>query len=424
MTIKELILKGIPSYCTASKSVLRALLKRAARNSQPVLVEATANQINQYGGYTGMQPQEYREMVLKMADQVSCPRNMLFFGGDHLGPLVWDQLPEQEAMSKASELVRLFAAAGYSKLHLDTSMRLGDDPQDRPLTNAVIARRGATLYAAAMKGYSEALKTDPKLPRPVFIIGSEVPIPGGTQEQEDSISVTSPEALRNTLEAYRKAFSDAGFDQGLKDIIAIVVQPGVEFGSDELHVYNRSAAQKLTAEVRELKDELVLEGHSTDYQPREALREMMEDGIKILKVGPALTFAYRDALFALSEIERILIPEHDRADLPQVLEEVMCSSPGNWQHHYSGTPDQQLLLRRYSLSDRSRYYFSNREVQLAEEKLFSNLEKVHIPLGLLHQFMPKQFDEIIAGRLQAEPRLLAEYAVDLVARDYEYACSR
>lgn len=424
MNLSELIFKGIPSYCTASKPVLRALLRRAAETKQPVLVEATANQINQFGGYTGMQPKDYREMVLKIADQVSCPRQLVLFGGDHLGPLVWGKLPEEEAMSRAVVLVRLFAAAGYSKIHLDTSMRLADDPQDQPLTDDVIARRGAALYAAAMEGYREALKNEPDLPRPVFIIGSEVPIPGGTQVQEDSISVTKVEALHNTLDAYRKAFTDAGIADGLKDVIAVVVQPGVEFGSDEVHTYNRAAAEELILGVKSLDGKVVLEGHSTDYQPKSALREMVEDGIKILKVGPALTFAYRDALFALSEIERILIPADQRADLPGVLENVMCASPANWQHHYSGSPEELLLLRKYSLSDRSRYYFSSDEISAAEEKLFTNLEKVHISLGLLHQFMPMQFEAVVSGQLKAEPRLLAEYAVVHVAKDYEYAVGR
>ncbi|MEG1491441.1 MAG: class II D-tagatose-bisphosphate aldolase, non-catalytic subunit [Oscillospiraceae bacterium] len=421
MNINEIMLKGIPSYCTASKAVLRAVLRRAATNNQPVLVEATANQINQFGGYTGMQPKDYREMVLKLAEQVSCPPQLVIFGGDHLGPLVWNNLPEQEAMSRAETLVRLFAASGYSKLHLDTSMRLADDSQDQALSDEIIARRGATLYAAAMEGYGEALKKEPELPRPVFIIGSEVPIPGGTQVQEESISVTKLEALHATLDAYRDAFTAAGFGEGMRDVIAVVVQPGVEFGSDEVHVYNRAAAEKLTAGIKELKGSIVLEGHSTDYQPKEALREMVADGIKILKVGPALTFAYRDALFALSEMERILVPTEERADLPGVLESTMCASPADWQHHYSGSSDEMLLLRKYSLSDRSRYYFSKPEIQAAEEKLFSNLEKMHIPLGLLYQYMPQQFNEVVSGRLKAEPRLLAEYAVELVAKDYEYA---
>lgn len=418
MELRSLIHSGIPSYCTANKPVIRALLRRAADNGLPVLLEATANQINQFGGYTGMQPADYREMVWAIADEVGCPRQQIFLGGDHLGPLVWCDLPEEEAMERAKTLVRLFAQAGYDKIHLDTSMRLKDDPVDQPLSDEVIARRGAALYAAAMEGFASTEISSAR--RPVFIIGSEVPIPGGTQEQEDSIVVTRPEALRRTMDAYQSAFAAAGFPEGMQDVVAVVVQPGVEFGSDEVHVYDPEKATELTASLSSFNS-LVLEGHSTDYQPREALRQMVRDGIRILKVGPALTFAYRDALFALSSIERCLLPAEQCADLPAVLEQVMLREPGNWVRHYHGTAEELERLRKYSLSDRCRYYFSQPDVIAAEEKLFANLRTVRIPLGLLHQYMPRQFAAVVSGRLDTDPQTLAAFGVEAVAEDYEYA---
>ena len=48
-------------------------------------------------------------------------------GGDHLGPYVWRAEPADEAMAKARDLVRDYVAAGYTKIHLDASMRLGGD---------------------------------------------------------------------------------------------------------------------------------------------------------------------------------------------------------------------------------------------------------------------------------------------------------
>lgn len=418
MELRSLIRSGIPSYCTASKPVIRALLRRAAASGEPVLLEATANQINQFGGYTGMLPADYRDMVWAIADEVGCPRSRVFLGGDHLGPLVWSGLPEAEAMDRAKTLVRLFAQAGYDKIHLDTSMRVKDDPLDRPLSDEVIARRGAALYAAAMEGFHSA--EIPAARRPVFIIGSEVPIPGGTQAQEDSITATRPEALRRTMEAYQNAFAAAGFPDGMQDVVAVVVQPGVEFGSDEIHIYDREKAAVLTATLPSFGG-IVLEGHSTDYQPKEALRQMVQDGIRILKVGPALTFAYRDALFALSSIERQLCSAELRADLPDVLEQVMLRDPANWERHYHGSPEELVRLRKYSLSDRSRYYFSDPAVIAAEEKLFANLRSVQIPLGLLHLYMPRQFAAVASGALAADPQALAEFAVESVAADYEYA---
>ena len=207
-------------------------------------------------------------------------------------------LKSGEVMDKAVELVRLFVLAGFKKIHLDTSMRLADDPRDRPLTDETIARRGARLYAACEEAYQTLHADNPDEVRPVYIVGSEVPIPGGAQDAESSISVTRPEALNKTVETYRGAFAAAGCADGFENVIGVVVQPGVEFGDADFFRYNRANAKELTAAAKKL-DGIVLEGHSTDYQPAEALREMVEDGIAILKVGPALTFGLREGLFAL-----------------------------------------------------------------------------------------------------------------------------
>ena len=80
---------GIPSYCTANELAIRAALIRAKENNTPVLIEATANQVNQFGGYTGMLPADYRKEVLKMAEEVGVPKDQVILAGDHLGPLTW-----------------------------------------------------------------------------------------------------------------------------------------------------------------------------------------------------------------------------------------------------------------------------------------------------------------------------------------------
>ncbi|MBQ5376625.1 MAG: class II D-tagatose-bisphosphate aldolase, non-catalytic subunit, partial [Lachnospiraceae bacterium] len=225
---------GIPSFCTASDLVIEACLKQAIRFDDSVLIEATANQVNQFGGYTGMKPADYRDFVYRIADGVGFPRERIILGGDHLGPLTWQNEPEEEAMKKSIELVKLFVLAGFKKIHLDTSMRVADDPKDQPLTDETIARRGAILYEACEEAYQELRKANPQEERPAFIIGSEVPIPGGAQEEEDSISVTKPEAVEKTLAVYKEQFEKRGLTNAFDNIIGIVVQPGVEFGDADV----------------------------------------------------------------------------------------------------------------------------------------------------------------------------------------------
>lgn len=411
---------GIPSFCTANELVIEACLQQGKRFGDDILIEATANQVNQYGGYTGMNPEQFKQKVYEIADRVSFPKDRIILGGDHLGPLTWNNEPEETAMKKAEELVREFVLAGYKKIHLDTSMRLGDDSKIEVLPTRLIAKRGARLYKVCEDAYQALLKKNPEEMRPSYVIGSEVPIPGGTQEKEDQVAITKVEDLHETIQMYKEEFEKLGLIHALDTIVGVVVQPGVEFGDENLVRYNRAETVSLSEAIAEYPG-LVLEGHSTDYQGARQLKEMVEDGVAILKVGPALTFAVREGLFALSCIERELIDKEKWADFPQVLENAMLKNPKNWKNHYKGGEEEQHLKRRYSFSDRCRYYLSQEEVQTAIEKLFKNLDEVHIPLGLLHQYFPQQYIKIRDGRLTLKARELAKDKVVECIEDYNYA---
>ena len=411
---------GIPSYCTANSIVLEALLEQACRFQDYLLIEATANQVNQYGGYTNMMPADFRDYVYSLAEKANFPKEKLILGGDHLGPLTWASEPAETAMKKAEELVKQFVLAGYKKIHLDTSMRLGDDDPNAPLSDNTIAKRGARLMRVCEAAFQQLAAENPNEMHPAYIIGSEVPIPGGSQEAEDSISVTKPEALQSTLSAYRSAFDAEGLSDAFQYIAGVVVQPGVEFGDSDVFYYNHHNALSLISAVKE-HPEFVLEGHSTDYQTPASLKSMVEDGIAILKVGPALTYSLREGLFALSEMEKILIPEEKQAHFIDVLENLMLNQPQNWQKHYHGSEAELKVKRKFSFSDRCRYYFSQDEITTAIETLLQNMESVSIPLNMLHQYMPNQYTKICSGLLSASPRaLIKDYVVSL-AEHYNYA---
>ena len=410
---------GIPSYCSANELVLEIALRRAKLLNQPVLIEATANQVNQYGGYTGMLPKDFYNLVLDMAAEIDLPEQMVILAGDHLGPLTWQNLPEAEAMEKSIELVYQYTRAGFSKIHLDTSMKVADDAEGL-LSTEVIARRGATLYKAAIKGYEELKAEKPDAIRPVFVIGSEVPIPGGAQEAEDSLAVTSVEAFKDTVATYKRVWEEEGVGAGMEDVIAVVVQPGVEFGDDQVFLYDHDAAAELCAALKDFP-EVCFEGHSTDYQSAKCLKAMVEDGIAILKVGPALTYGLREALFSMSLMENELVPAEERSNFIDVLENTMLANPGNWQKHYHGDEKQLHLARKYSFSDRARYYIGQPEVLEAMNKLFANLNTYKIPLNMLHQYMPLTYAKVRDGELPLAAKELAMDGVTNFMLDYEYA---
>jgi len=118
---------GIPSVCSANRFVLETAMEQAKRNETVVLIESTCNQVNQFGGYTGMRPADFRALVAHVAARQEYPSAGVILGGDHLGPYPWRSEPGAQAMAKARDLVRAYVLANYTKIHLDCSMRLADD---------------------------------------------------------------------------------------------------------------------------------------------------------------------------------------------------------------------------------------------------------------------------------------------------------
>jgi D-tagatose-1,6-bisphosphate aldolase subunit GatZ/KbaZ len=220
-----------------------------------------------------------------------------------------------------------------------------------------------------------------------------------------------------------EAFASLGLSAAWGRVVAVVVQPGVEFGDREVHPYDRGRAKELCCAARGLSG-LVLEGHSTDYQSPGRLRELVEDGVAVLKVGPALTFAAREALYALEHIEAELYagdPAVSLSRLGETLEQAMLANPAHWQGYYQGTERELEQSRRYSLSDRSRYYWSVPEVQDAVRRLLANLGRAPIPWPLLSQFLPLQSRLLRDGAVQGDPESLVREAVREVLRGYAWA---
>lgn len=413
--------KGIYSICSAHPAALEASVRQALKDDSPLLIESTSNQVNQYGGYTGMTPADFRTYVSSIAAKFNFPAERLILGGDHLGPNVWQNEAAASAMTKARLLMQGCVEAGYTKLHLDASMKCADDDPDLLLDTAVAAARAAELCAAAEAAYP-ASGTDQ--PAPCYVIGTEVPLPGGAQEHEADITVTTVEAVQETIELTKKEFVRRGLEAAWERVIAVVVQPGVEFGDDSLFEYHRPAAAPL-ARFIEANRQLIFEAHSTDYQTRAALRALVEDHFAILKVGPALTFAFREAVFALAMIETELwsaYPGLELSNIIGVLDETMVANPTYWNKYFAGSESRQQFARKYSYSDRSRYYWPQPEVQQALARLLNNLRQHPAPLTLLSQFLPAQYEKVRAGILPNTPAELINDKITTVVADYAYAC--
>ena len=396
---------GLPCFCTANEHVLRAVLAYAAKTGAPTVIEATCNQVNQEGGYTGMTPQDFMTWLTGMAQEVGVPMDQLILGGDHLGPNPWKSEPIDQAMEKARLLVKLYVEAGFTKIHLDASMACGGEPNP---TFDQIAERAADLCAVAEKHAPDREKL-------IYIIGTEVPIPGGETEEPDALDVTSVARFRDTIQTHRDAWAARGLDAAWGRIVSVVTQPGVDFGHTSIYPFVPEKAQPLRDAIK-TEEGLTYEAHSTDYQSTRALADLVKNHFFFLKVGPELTFRFREAVWALASVEAQICVE-DSSKIVEVVSTRMIENPGYWQDYYSGSEDDLRTLRTFSYSDRIRYYWADETVARALEKLLANLSSHTLPETVISQaFMGLEF-----GAMPVDPKELISLQVQRCVARYFFA---
>ncbi len=416
---KQGIPRGVPSVCSANPYVLKETLQFGRDHQEWVLIESTSNQVNQEGGYTGMTPGNFAAYIADLADAIGCKTDQILLGGDHLGPNPWKNLPCQQAMEKAAILVKDCVQAGYRKIHLDTNMKCADDPSDQSLDVETEARRAAALCTVA----EDTWQSHPGTDAPVYVIGTEVPAPGGVESEEEGLQVTKPESVLSSLAIFERVFTEFGLERAWSRVIAFVVQPGVEFSQFHVHEYDPSQATRLSRCIETVPG-MIFEAHSTDYQTPEALRQLVKDHFAILKVGPALTFALREAVFSLARIEKALFTGREVGTLSAIqetLEAVMLEKPKNWQAYYPGDEHEQRLARKFSFSDRIRYYWPDQRVTNALTSLIGNLRATDFPLPLLSQFLPVQYQHIREGSIPPDPEAILYDAIRSVLAEYRIA---
>ena len=193
----------------------------------------------------------------------------------------------------------------------------------------------------------------------------------------------------------------------------------MEFKATELDEYQEDNILDLVASMKN-NNQIAFEGHSTDFQTKDNLYKMVENNTAILKVGPALTFALREAFFSLENIEKELVTPEKRSNLRVVIENVMKNHPESWEKYYHETDEENKLLRSFSYLDRVRYYLPTAEVQDALKVLLTNLEG-KIPLYVLSQYFSNQYKKIRMGKLNNSCEDLILDKIGETIDDYLYA---
>jgi D-tagatose-1,6-bisphosphate aldolase subunit GatZ/KbaZ len=407
---------GMVSICSIRREVLEAAMESAVLRGDHLLVEATANQVNQFGGYSGMTPAALAASLDRLALGAGLPRSRLVLGADHLGPYAWRNEPAGPAMAKALQLVQQCVAAGFRKIHIDTGFGCADDPQPE-LPPETAADRAVVLCRAAE---SAAEKRCGKEPRPLYVIGAEVPPPGGSLKAADALEVTPVEKLEHVLRIYHDRFSSARLEAAWERVLAVVVQPGVEFGDDAVAPYSTSKARDLTAFHARLPGHMTYEVHSTDYQAPASLARMVADHFILLKVGPCLTDAFRAAVLALARIESERLVRQSAArssNIRQVLDDVMRQNPAHWQSHYRGSEEELRFLRSYSKRDRIRYYWGHPAVTDALRRLLANLKDRLAPAEI-EAHLPELSAAALDDRVPAGPARIIRRRIQIALDPY------
>src|ERR1700684_1915124 len=184
---------GSYAVCSAHAAVIDAAIQQALEDGNCVHVESTSSQVNQFGGYTGMTPQQFADGMRVAAASAGLPAGRVLLGADHLGPFAWRSEASATAMAKARDLAGLCVHAGYQKIHLDTSMPCGDD--GKILNEKTVAERAAVLCRAVEEASEKMPDGSPK---PLYVIGTEVPAPGGEVAEGESPVPTKVEDVHRT----------------------------------------------------------------------------------------------------------------------------------------------------------------------------------------------------------------------------------
>jgi D-tagatose-1,6-bisphosphate aldolase subunit GatZ/KbaZ len=101
----------------------------------------------------------------------------------------------------------------------------------------------------------------------------------------------------------------------------------------------------------------------------------------------------------------------------------MTRNPTHWCQYYHGDEEQISRSLIYGYSDRCRYYWNEPEVQKEVASLLDNLAGRNIPLPLISQYLPGEYQAIRSGRMQAIPEPIIQEHIRQVLRHYAAACA-
>jgi len=355
--------KPLPSFCTSNFDVIKIILIYAKIYRLSVLIECTSNQVNQFGGYSGLKPKEFYKKIILLSKKIQLNRKYIIFGADHLGPLPWKNLNKKNAFKNAEKLLKSISKEKFEKIHLDTTIVCGNE---KKLNLDKVRSRFFELFKSIPKK---------KLKNIYLVAGSEVPYAGGGDFKEN---ISKLKDVQNDYSIYNSIINQK---KSKKREFALVIEPGMSFTNDKIFKPNFKNLKNISKFSK--KKNIFFEAHSTDYQRMDVLKKLVKSNFKFLKVGPELTFKYHQSLKLMLDLEKRYTPIYFRSNLNNELNKIMKKKNKYWKDYYKGSTSKINFLKFNSLLDRVRYYWNHSSVDRSKEKLFKNIDRV--PKNYIHK---------------------------------------
>jgi D-tagatose-1,6-bisphosphate aldolase subunit GatZ/KbaZ len=408
--------KGIYAVESQNPTVQEVYLRQALADGSPALFEVSAEILDPHGQSGKILPEDFIGKVKQIAVKIGFPLDRLFFGVNGLSPSLWHGESVESALKKTRAFISDIVSLGFNKLGIHAGIHLKGDPADQLLPREVIIAREAALYQAA----ELAAAGLPDEEKPLYVIDVH-PGQGMIEGKKDMVR---KEDVENTVDRFALTAAAAGLPEIKERLLAARVFLGPGYDSEKVIPFDSSLLKKLSGCVYGYKP-VIFEALQTDFQPQMVLDQLVDNHFALLSVGPELTYTMREALFSLAIMENETMigkPGVYLSNFIIELDRAMQSAPQHWQKYYTGNGFEQLVARKYSLYDRSRFYWEDKEVRKTKKRLFDNLMEYPVPLTVLRQFMPYQYERVAAGELENKPDALVMDAVRRALCRYSCAC--
>ena len=410
--------KGIYAVGSHNSTILEVCFQQALVDGSPVLLEISANMLVLPGQSGKTSPADFIKRVKNIAAEAEFPQDRLFFGVNDLGPSLWQDESDESALKKACEFISEIVGLGFNKLGIHAGEPLKGDPVGETLTQEIIIARETVLYQAAERAAAKL----PDEEKPLYVIGVHPRQEAG--RVEDQRRMVNRKDIEDAVDQFAQTAEAAGLPDIKERLPAARIFLGTGYDSENIIPFDSSLLKELGGCVCRDRS-VVLEAPQTDFQSQIVLDKLVDNHFAVLSVGPELTYAMREALFSLALMENETMLGKPGVYLSNYiieLDRAMQSAPQHWQEYYTGNGFEQLVARKYSFYDRSRFFLENKDVRKMRKRLYDNLTANPVPLTVLRQFMPRQYERVAAGELENKPKALVMDAVRYALHRYSRAC--